>query len=216
MNRLERKLGYFFSDQRLLHQALTHPSAGGRFFQRLEFLGDRVLGIIMAHWLYGLFPLESEGSLSKRFSRMVCRQTLTQLATQLGLAQELTASDRVIAHQDTRVMADTCEAVIGAMYLDGGLEKAAGVVHTLWTPFLSKDVSPPVDAKSALQEYLQWKKKLLPSYLLLLQDGPSHCPLFQVQLIIDTDPPFIGTGKSKREAEQQAAQKALDFYNPPF
>ena len=109
-------------------------------------------------------------------------------------------------------MGDTLEALIGAMYLDGGLESVTHVVKKLWAPFLTHQETPPIDPKSALQEYLQSKKKGLPTYKDLSQQGPSHCPVFQIEVIVSESERFVGEGKSKRQAEQQAAQKALSYY----
>jgi len=206
----EKKIGYDFQDKNLLQGALNHPSAGGDVFQRLEFLGDRVLGLIIAHWLYSLFLKEDEGALAKRLAYMVKRETLTQVAKNLDLSS-LVISEGCPSYQ-SRIMGDTCEALIGAIYLDGGLEIATRIVKKLWEPFVSHQESPPIDAKSALQEYLQSQKKGLPIYKDLSQTGPSHCPVFQIELIISPSERFIGEGKSKRQAEQHAAQKALSSY----
>lgn len=206
---LEKKLGYSFQDKKLLQEALSHPSIGGRSFQRLEFLGDRILGLVVAWWLYRHFPHEAEGILAKRLAYMVKRETLTQVARDLNLSLSVTFEGS--SSYQSRVMGDTCEALIAAIYLDGGLTAATAVIERLWTGFLSQS-PPPIDAKSALQEYLQSKKKGLPLYKDMSQKGPSHCPVFQIELSITDGGTFVGEGKSKRQAEQHAAQKALSHY----
>ena len=212
---LEKRIGYTFQDKDLLQGALNHPSAGGKLFQRLEFLGDRVLGVVMACWLYDFFPHEEEGDLAKRLAYMVKRETLTKVAKDIDLSLCI-SYDGCPSYQG-RIMGDTCEALIGAMYLDGGIDPVTRVVKKLWEPFLSHQETPPIDAKSALQEYLQSQKKGLPVYKDFSQKGPSHCPIFQIELVINESERFVGEGKSKRQAEQQAAQKALAYHRiPPF
>ena len=210
LERLEKKLGYTFQDKKVLQEALSHPSAGGQSFQRLEFLGDRILGLVIAYWLYTHFPHETEGVLAKRLAYMVKRETLTQVAKDLNLS--LVVAFEGSSSYQSRVMGDTCEALIAAVYLDGGLGVATSVIENLWAGFLSHQSPPPIDAKSALQEYLQSQKKGLPLYKDMSQKGPSHCPVFQIELSVTDGETFIGEGKSKRQAEQHAAQKALSHY----
>ena len=207
---LEQILCYTFQDRTLLEKALTHPSAGGLRFQRLEFLGDRVLGLTIAHWLYELFP-DDEGYLTKRLANMVNRSALNRVAETLNLSQYIISDTEMAYH--SRVMADCCEALLGAIYLDSGLMAAQTVIRTVWEPLLDDHATPPaVDAKSALQEYLQGLKRPLPQYHLMSQSGPSHNPVFNIRLDINKTQSFTGTGQSKREAEQIAAQVALNFY----
>jgi ribonuclease III len=211
INILEKKLSYTFHDRTLLEKALTHPSAGGLRFQRLEFLGDRVLGLTIAHWLYELFPDDFEGHLTKRLANMVNRNALNRVAESLNLAQHIT-SDTEMAY-NSRVMADCCEALLGAIYLDSGLSAAQKIIRAAWEPLLDNHATPPaIDAKSALQEYLQSQKHPLPCYHLVSQNGPSHSPIFHIRLDVNETQFFTGIGQSKREAEQIAAQHALDFY----
>lgn len=210
LTHLEQRIGYTFQDKGLLQGALTHPSAGGELFQRLEFLGDRVLGLIMASWLYSFFDQEDEGPLAKRLAFMVKRETLTKVAKEIQLSLCI-SYDGCPSYQG-RMMGDALEALIGALYLDGGLEPATQAVKKMWHPFLTHQEPPPIDPKSALQEYLQSKKRGLPTYKVLSQQGPSHCPVFQIEVIVSESERFVGEGKSKHQAEQQAAQKALSYY----
>jgi len=208
---IEMRLKYTFQDPSLLERALIHPSAGGQFFQRLEFLGDRVLGLSIAQWLYEQFPEDPEGKLTKRLANMVNRGALNRVAESLDLSQYI-VSDTKTAY-NSRVMADACEALLGAIYLDSGLTAAQQVIQFLWTPLLDEHTAPPaIDAKSALQEYLQGSKRSLPTYHLIAQMGPSHSPIFNIRLNIDATDSFVGMGKSKREAEQHAAGIALEHY----
>jgi ribonuclease-3 len=208
---IESRLSYTFQDRNLLEKALTHPSAGGLFFQRLEFLGDRVLGLTIAQWLCEQFPNDPEGNLTKRLANMVNRTALNRVAQSLNLSLHI-ISDTETAY-NSHVMADSCEALLGAIYLDTGLASAQTVIQTLWAPLLDEHTAPPsIDAKSALQEHLQGEKRPLPMYTLVSQAGPSHNPVFKIRLDIDAADHFMGTGKSKRDAEQHAAQCALNHY----
>ncbi len=207
---LEKRLGYVFQNPLLLKEALTHPGAGGTAFQRLEFLGDRVLGLVISHWLYEAYPHEHEGDLAKRFSTLVRRQALCDVAGYLELDAFVIRESR--APFSHRVLADTCEALIGALYLDGGLEQAKGVIRVLWAP-LFWDFVISRDAKTLLQEKLQAIGYGLPVYELMHQEGPPHAPVFSVYIhILPEERSFLGQGHSKREAEQRAAEKALTYY----
>jgi ribonuclease-3 len=212
---LETALNYTFHDSILLEKALTHPSAGGKAFQRLEFLGDRVLGLTIAQWLYDGFPEDPEGLLTKRLANMVNRNALHRIALSLQLEKHITADTETLCN--SRVMADACEAILGAIYLDTGLESAQRVIRKLWLPLWEENTASPIaDSKSALQEYLQGEKRPLPIYRLISQTGPSHQPFFETCLEISPQEQFIGSGSSKRESEQNAAQMALDHYLPPL
>jgi ribonuclease-3 len=209
VEKLQNKLNYIFQNPDLAMGALVHPSAGGQQFQRLEFLGDRVLGLVAAHWLYRYFPQEPEGHLAKRFVELVKRDTLLKVYQTLQL-HKMMLLDSPPSSAEGRIGADACEAILGAIFLDGGLNAAERVIHQLWQPFFyGADLSLPIDPKSSLQEWLQSHKRPLPSYTLLSQTGPSHQPDFQVQVTLDNGVYYYGYGKSKREAEQKAASQAL-------
>jgi ribonuclease-3 len=210
MSSIENRIAYKFHDPVLLDHALNHPSCGGKFFQRLEFLGDRVLGLTIAQWLYEQFPNDPEGSLTKRLANMVNRSALNRVAQGLDLSHYVKYDTENTPN--SRVMADACEAILGAVYLDSGFASAQSIIKKLWAGLLDESSTPPIDAKSALQEYLQGEKRPLPTYTLIGQKGPSHQPVFQTRLDIAPDESFTGTGLSKRDAEQQAAQCALDHY----
>ncbi len=213
-----RRLGYGFKKPGLLREALTHPSAvSGRnardeSYQRLEFLGDRVLALIVAELLLRHFPREPEGDLARRLSALVRRETLAEVAASLDLGHYLIlAKSEAEAGESANptLLADACEAVIGAVFLDGGLGAAKALVEPLWTPLLEAERSPPQDAKTALQEWAQGRGLPLPDYREVGREGPSHELCFTVEVAVQGMAPSQGQGRSKRQAEQAAAQVLL-------
>lgn len=213
-------LGYRFSDPQLLIDALTHPSAcagrrSGRKteYERLEFLGDRVLGLVVAELLFQRFPDENEGALARRHAALVRREALARVALTLGLQQALVMSrgeeDGGGRHNRT-MLADACEAVLGAVFADGGLAPAAVIIRRCWEPLMMESVTPPKDAKTALQEWAQGKGKPLPNYRILGIEGPSHDPMFAVEVSVLGLAPVTAHGPSKRAAEQAAATALLE------
>jgi ribonuclease III len=209
LDQLEKRLCYTFQNRSLLAGALHHPSGGGTDFQRLEFLGDRVLALVIAGWLFEAYPNEPEGLLAKRFVDLVKRESLLAVGQDLCLANFL-RTDGPKKLPD-RMIADSCEALLGAVYLDAGLEPAQRLIRTLWAPLL-EGLEVPIDPKSALQETLQAQKRPLPLYRIAQRQGPSHNPWFLVELTLDAGGPhpiiYHGQGPSRRKAEQQAAQIA--------
>ena len=212
---LAARLGHSFKNPRLLTQALTHPSAveaGSRSYERLEFLGDRVLGLIVADLLLAKFPKEAEGALARRLAQLVRRETLAQVAAELDLGRHLilARSERQAGEEtNPALLADACEAIIAALYLDGGLAAAQAFVEPLWAPLLAADRKPPQDAKTALQEWAQGRGLPLPDYRELQREGPAHGPVFTVEVSVRGEPPAMGEGRSKRLAEQAAAGALL-------
>jgi len=212
---LEHRLGHQFTDPGLLKRALTHASATPERIQsneRLEFLGDRVLGLVIAEMLCAAFPGEEEGDLGYRFSALARRESLARVADDIDLAQyiEMSTSEREMGGADKdSVAANTCEAVIGALYLDGGLDAAAHFISEHWRPLMDEDPNPPKDAKTVLQEWAQGEGLPLPSYHVAGREGPDHAPVFTISVTVEGRPPEKGTGASKREAEQAAAEALL-------
>ena len=212
---LAERLGHAFGRPALLREALTHPSAADRAqrsYERLEFLGDRVLGLIVADLLLARFPKEPEGALARRLAALVRKETLAEVAETQDLgAYLILAKGEREAGEDANpgLLADACEAVIGALYLDGGLEAARRFVEPLWAPLLEADRTPPQDAKTALQEWAQGRGLPLPSYRELRREGPPHDPVFTVEVTVAEEEPEAGTGRSKRLAEQAAATRLL-------
>lgn len=212
---LEGKLGHTFADPALLSLALTHASSRSdrlRSNERLEFLGDRILGLSVANMLYERFPEEIEGELGYRFTALVRRDALAIVAAQIGMADYVKLSSGEIGaggRENPSILADCCEAVIGAIFLDAGYAAADNFVRRFWTDQLDQQSGPVKDAKTRLQERCQQQGKQLPVYDVISRTGPDHMPTFVVQVTIDGRPPTIGDGKSKQEAEQAAADESL-------
>jgi ribonuclease-3 len=211
---LADRLGHRFARPELLVRALTHPSAAHRrgagedSYERLEFLGDRVLGLIVADLLLRRFPEENEGELALRHAGLVRRETLAKIAEELDLGSHvrLAKGEEAAGERgNPAIQADACEAVIGAVYLDGGLDAARDLVESLWTPLLEAVLVPPQDAKTALQEWAQGRGLPLPDYREVGRSGPDHGPVFTVEVAVQGHPPAAGEGRSKRLAEQAAA-----------
>ena len=215
---LQDLLGHRFQRPELLTEALTHPSTAVKTrrrtgtYERLEFLGDRVLGLVIADMLLRTFPDEPEGALARRHTGLVRREALARVAMSLGLGAHLALSkseEEGGGRENPANLADACEAVIGAMYTDGGLEPAAAFVRKHWTPLMAEAAAPPKDSKTALQEWAQGQGKPLPVYQQLGMDGPAHDPMFLVGVAVEGEPPAQGRGKTKRAAEQAAATALL-------
>lgn len=215
---LQKRLGYQFSNASLLTEALTHPSASSALnpsYQRLEFLGDRVLGLVVARLLIERFPHEAEGDLAKRHAALVSRDAAASAARKLDLGPFITLSK---GEADTggraslSALGDVIEALLGAIYLDGGLAPAEALAFSLWEPMLSLDLTPPKDAKTALQEWSQGRSMGLPVYSVVSQSGPPHDPKFEVSVKVG-EWQAAGQGASKRVAEQAAAKTLLDMVN---
>ena len=213
---LEARLGHSFRDPLLLERALTHVSAAageaGQSNQRLEFLGDRVLGLAVAEMLYGTFPGAPEGELSHRLSDLVRRETCSEIAERWDLGAFLrlgSGEGKAGGRQNRATLADATEAVLGAVFLDGGYETAKGVVERALSEQVRSTVRPPRDAKTALQEWAQGQGKPTPTYQVVERTGPDHAPRFAVAALIKGVPEGLGQGGSKREAEQSAALAIL-------
>lgn len=212
---LEALLGYTFADRKLLVTALTHASLPKHEtnYERLEFLGDRVLGLVVADMLYRLYPHENEGHLAKRLTVLVQQKALVEVANDIGLAAyvRLSAGEKRGggAVKDT-ILSDSIEAVIGAVYLDGGLEPARAFVESRWSKLICMQSPPPDDPKTRLQEVVQAKGLKLPEYRLLSKSGSDHQPVFDVEVVVGGVGSAAATASSKRAAEKLAAQKLLE------
>jgi ribonuclease III len=215
----ETILGHVFQRPALLKEALTHRSAaqghGGKgqgSNERLEFIGDRVLGLTMAEWLAERFPREQEGELGRRLAYLVSQPVLASVAEKVGLAVALSVSPGEARAGVTRratVLADALEAALGALYLDGGLDAARSFVRRAWNDAMIAQADPPKDAKTALQEWAQKRGKDLPSYDVTDRSGPPHDPQFTVTVTVG-DLAASGRGGNKRVAEQLAAEALLE------
>jgi len=214
---LEARLGYHFSDRALLKTALTHQSAlDGRddncqSYQRLEFLGDRVLGLAISDKLYRAQPEVIVGRLSRRLSDFVRWETCAEVADEWGLAGYIQFAANIGAEtrQSRSVLADVCEAVLGAIYLDGGFAVAAKVIDAFWASRLSQDNRPAQDPKTALQEWVQARGLNPPAYRDLERSGPDHDPIFTVAVEIPGFAPCEARASSKKYAQQSAAEAFL-------
>jgi ribonuclease-3 len=214
---LAARLPHRFARPDLLLHALTHRSAADPRKQmldsneRLEFVGDRVLALLMAEWLAERFPAEREGDLGKRLAVLVAQDALAKIAAALGLAPALRIppnEERSGVRNRASVLADAVEAILGAIYLDGGLVPARELVRREWAPLLEASARPPVSPKTRLQEWTLGRALGLPEYMTVSSTGPSHSPVFVVR-VIAAGREADGTGESKRAAEQAAAEKLL-------
>jgi ribonuclease-3 len=215
LERLQRELGYAFGSDGLLGQALTHRSAGGQHNERLEFLGDAVLGFEISRYLYERFPEADEGQLTRMRAQLVKRETLAQAARELGLGDYLTLGAgelRTGGQSRDSTLADALEALIAAVYLDGGTDPARALIHRLLAARL-EGVSPAAqrkDAKTRLQEFLQARQLALPSYSVIDVGGEPHAQTFVVRCeVADQQLHTDGSGRSRRRAEQDAASRML-------
>lgn len=211
---LYKILGYIFKDADLLREALTHPSLeGGKHYQRLEFVGDRVLGLVVAEWLFEYYSSVDEGGLASRHSNMVRKETLAEVAKAMKLADfiHMAKSTEDTGGRDrASILADGCEAVIGAVHQDGGYDQARKLVRRYWKGYIAQEAIAQRDAKTRLQEWMQGRQMPIPKYVVVECTGPAHLPLFTIEARVQDMAPEIGKGKSKREAEQDAASKLLN------
>jgi len=214
---LEQTIGYDFQDSELLARALTHISAlagASRVgsYQRLEFLGDHVLGLVISEMLFRAFPKGDEGELSRRLADLVRRETCADVARaiNLGEALRLGASESSSGGRSrTAILADVCEALVGAVFLDGGYGEAAAMVERLWGERMRAPSRPLRDPKTMLQEWAQARGLPTPAYAEIERTGPHHNPEFRVAVTLPQREPAEGRGRSKRVAEQAAAAAML-------
>jgi ribonuclease III len=215
---LIERLGFTFSSPELLTLALTHSSLArsraerDQTNQRLEFLGDRVLGLVIAGMVYEAYPNEEEGAMARRHTALVRKETLARVAINLSLGESILmapSEEESGGRKNSALLADACEAVIAALFLDGGLGTAETFIRRHWTPLMAEDLKPPKDAKTALQEYAQSKGMNLPKYREISREGPPHDPVFTIEVSIENEDVLTGTGNSKRHAEQKAAAALL-------
>ena len=205
-----------FKDKSLIESALTHKSANQKNNnEKLEFLGDRVLGLVLSKKLFDLYPNESEGVLDKRFATLVRKKTCSNVAWNLGLQNLIISGNQKtkISKEDEKILSDCCEAVIGAIFIDRGFDFVKKFILNAWKRYIDKSDITILDAKTKLQEYSLKKFKKLPYYRIVNSSGPRHNPLYKISVSILESKPFIGTGRSKQEAEQNGAHKLLENLN---
>ena len=209
---LEKKLKINFKNKDLLIKSLTHKSYNNiDNNEKLEFLGDRVLGLVIAKKLLEIYPDDKEGVLDKKFASLVNKKTCLEVAKKLELHKYiLTLSiKKKKNNMEDKIIADTCESLIGSIYLDKGFQIVEKVIMNLWADNIKRSVVTQIDAKTKLQEFSLKKFKKLPIYKLISNTGPRHQPIFKVAVKLSNTKFFIGEGKSKKDAQQEAAIKCL-------
>ena len=212
---LEARIGHTFKDPKLLDRALTHsssPHAAKGSYERLEFLGDRVLGLIIADMLMQHYPKEPEGHLSRRFNALVRKETLADIATEIGVGPEIRFGPSEVEDgaENQSILSDVCEALIAALFRDGGLDTARTFVEAHWTGRLDAAVKPPRDAKTTLQEWTMARGLGLPVYAEVGRSGPDHAPVFRIRVSVAGHGEAEAEGRAKRQAEQTAAKTLLE------
>ena len=209
---LEKKINIKFKNNNLLIRSLTHKSFdSNKNNEKVEFLGDRVLGLVIAKKLLEIYPDEKEGILDKKFASLVNKNTCLEIAKNINLDKYILTfnpNNKKIKIED-KIISDSCEALIGAIYLDKGFNITEKVILDLWQNHIKKSVITQIDAKTKLQELALKKFKILPKYKVISNTGPRHKPLFNVGVRLPNTKYFISSGKSKKDAEQNAAIECL-------
>ena len=223
INLLEEIISYNFKDKQLLKSALVHPSYVSENkkkltretsdFERLEFLGDRVLGLAISSIIFKKFNKNNEGDLSKKLSYLVQKNFLHKISTKLKLEKFLKFSSKNNDKMNISILADSVESLIGALYLDGGFKNAKKFIKSTWGPYFDIEEKNMQDPKTKLQELSQQKIKKLPDYKLIKKEGPSHSPIFTISLKVLNLKKIITSGSTIREAEKNAASIALKNIN---
>jgi len=223
INKFEKNIGYFFKNKKLLINSLAHPSSltdskkhkikADNNFERLEFLGDRVLGLAISSIIYLKFTKNNEGDLSKKLSYLVQKNFLHKISNDLKIDEILNYSFKKNEKMNVSILADSIESLIGAIYLDGGFANAKKFINKFWGPYFDINEKNIEDFKTKLQEISQKKTRKLPVYNLVKKEGPSHSPLFTVSLKVLSLKKIKASGSSIREAEKNAAKNALTLLN---
>lgn len=213
MKKVEEAIGYTFKQKGLLEEALTHAGCNKPYNnQRLEFLGDSVLGFMVAGLLFKLFPKEKEGNLHKRLAALVCGESLVTFAERKGLIGHLRMNENEAAaggQANPTNVEDMVEALFGAVYLDGGIEAVEATFQPYWEKLAGALTTPPRDPKTSLQEWAQARGLSLPKYTLAATEGPAHAPVFTIEVSIEGGVVFSATASTKRLAEREAARLLL-------
>ena len=216
VDEFEKKINYKFKNKSLIDLALTHSSFKNKKntnYERLEFLGDRVLSLVISEHLFLKYTNENEGALSKRLSNLVSKQTLLEVASEISIKEMLKIDffekRNLKLKKNISILSDVCEALIGAIYLDSDLENAKKFISKHWEKKISKNILPPQDPKSLLQEVAQKKGLDLPKYNLKKKEGPSHSPRFEIEVSLNGIKQFSATAKTIKDAEINAAKKMV-------
>jgi ribonuclease III len=208
---LEKKINVKFKNTNLLTKSLTHKSFDTNNNEKIEFLGDRVLGLVIAKKLLEIYPNEKEGILDKKFASLVNKKTCLEIAKNINLDKYILTfnpNNKKIKIED-KIISDSCEALMGAIYLEKGFNVVEKVILNLWKTHIKKSVVTQIDAKTKLQEWSLKNFKKLPTYKLISNSGPRHKPLFKIGVKLLNTKYFISSGKSKKDAEQNAALECL-------
>ena len=211
-NILEKIIKYNFKKKTLLEKAVTHKSFNNNINnEKLEFLGDRVLGLTISEILLEKYPGEKEGVIDKKFANLVNKKTCSLIAKKIDLKKFilLGSSHRKLDRSSDKITSDCLEAIVGAIYLDGGFKFAKKFIHHFWEEYLLKSNITLIDSKTKLQEFSLKKFKVLPKYIFSKKTGPQHRPLFKTEVQIPNSKKVIGIGSSKKNAQQDAAYKLL-------
>ena len=210
--KIEKKININFKDKSFLIKTFTHKSYNPiSNYEKLEFLGDRVLGLIISKRLLEIYPEEKEGTIDKKFANLVNKKTCSSIAKKLNLKKFmfLGKSHKSIQRSADKIMGDCLEAIIGAIYLDSGIRSAEKFILNFWQKYLDNSILTMIDAKTRLQEYSLKKYKELPKYTFYKKTGPPHMPTFKIDVQIPNSKKAIGVGSSKKNAQQNAANKLL-------
>ncbi len=213
---LENIINYNFKDKSLLERALTHKSfSNSTNNEKLEFLGDRVLGLIISKTLLEKFPDEKEGIIDKKFANLVNKKTCADIAKKLNIKKflYLGSSHKNLDRSGNKIISDSLEAIVGSIYLDGGLKSSEKFILNFWEKYIDKSVITLIDSKTKLQEYSLKKFKKLPKYTFFKKTGPQHNPIFKTEVEIPESKKIIGIGSSKKNAQQNAAEKLIKILN---
>jgi len=218
IDQIEKILGIKFSDRSLLEQAFTHKSKSmsiSKNNERLEFLGDRVLGLVIASFLSNEYPKDAEGVLDKKLASLVNKETCSKIISSLKIDQFLSLSKAQKQNKagNRKILGDLCESIIGAVFLDKGFEHARKFVLRIWKDNLKNTLNVIIDPKTKLQEYSLKLYKKLPIYKYISNSGPSHKPNFKVSVSIEKSKSFSAIGSSKKIAETNAAKKLIEYLN---
>ena len=213
---LESIIKYNFKNKSLLNRALTHKSYNNdKNNEKLEFLGDRVLGLIISKKLLDKYPNEKEGIIDKKFANLVNKKTCVDIAKSLNLRKYLYlgSSHKNSERSADKIQSDCLEAIVGAIYLDGGLKPSEKFILSFWEKYIDQSVITLIDSKTKLQEYSLKRYKKLPKYTFFKKTGPQHNPLFKTEVEIPESKKIIGIGTSKKNAQQNAAAKLIKILN---
>ena len=216
ISKFQKKLKIKIKNKTLLIEALTHKSANQEINnEKLEFLGDRVIALILSKKLLDLYPKEPEGIIDKKFAKLVNKKTCASISLSIGLKNfiQMGNSKKKIVRKDEKILSDACEAIIGAVYVDQGYDYVKEFVLRLWKHDINKSDITILDPKTKLQEYSLKVYKKLPIYRLLSSSGPKHNPFFKISVVITGSKQFVGWGNSKKKAEQDSANNLLKTMN---